>query len=176
MQHKENEMAELITIEKTIGETVYRFKKFNAMQGVKLAKMLASKVLKGVDGNGLISLVKGVGDSNKDVSEMSYSELFETINVETIMNSLSSILENLSDEELDLLATRCLTNVSVVLPVGATPVMDVHGNYLVQNIEYNPQLFMLLIFEEIKWGLSDFFTGSNWKIFQTASLISPISQ
>lgn len=153
-------MSEQIVKTKEFENGTYKFKKFNAMQGVKIARLLASKVLQGLDGNGVVSLFQNLKQNGGNTDS---SNIFETIDVELVLNSLSGILENLSDEELENLSLRCLVKVSKELPAGDVPIMDANGNYLVQDIEYNPQLFISLIFEQLKWGLSDFLDGNRWK-------------
>lgn len=156
----------------TLDERSWQLRKFSAMDGIKLGKLLISKLLPFVEGlvsSGNVNAAKSITDALADAD----SSVLDKVE----LGKVAGILEGISDADLNYLARMCFQNVAELLPAGAVSVMNENGFYQIPDVEFDPQLFVFLIWEEIKFGLSDFFDGSRWKSFLPAgisdSLASP---
>lgn len=128
----------------TIGEDTYSIKKFPAKTGLKLARLVIAKAAP------LIPLL----DTPKAKVESAAQD-------DHVYEAVGTILDSLSDEDIDDLVDKCLRVCYLNLPAGPAPVIDEFGNYGVENVEYDMSLTIRLCFEAIKWGASDFFGGKN---------------
>lgn len=157
------EVTKNITIIDDLGkERTFQLEKFTALVGVKLGKFFLSKLLP--IAQDLVPTIKG----STDINEMSSQSLIDKIDLEQI----ADILDKLSDDDLEKIAYVCLSSVSEYLPVGPVAVINKNTKtYQIEDVEYDPVIFVKLIFEQIKFGLSDFFKGNRWtSMFQTDSL------
>ena len=131
-------MAKELYTKVTIGDRTFSIKKFDAMTGLQVARLVISKaapIIPALDGNfDAGSLYKLIGE----------------------------VTAALTDEDIKLLASKCLSVCYEVLPAGLAQVVDEHGNYGVDDIEYDMVLVLRLCFESIKWGAADFFTGNGF--------------
>lgn len=132
-------------------DRVFQLKKFTALKGLQLAKFFLSKLLP--IAQDILPQLKSGSPDKIDAS------ILDNIDLEQI----SSMLENLSDEDLENVAYICLTHVSEYLASGSVDVMNKDSHfYQIEDIEYDPVLFIKLIYEQMKFGLSDFFAGNRW--------------
>lgn len=155
-------------------------KKYTAMDGLKVAKLILAKVIPIFQD--FIPLVKKMTDSrtpplalnksdtsasakdSKAESEM-ISEVIDNFSLDTI----SLALEKISSEDFDYIVTKSLQSISEVLPAGEAPVMYGNGSYGVEGIEYDPILVLRLTCEAVMWSCGDFFDGSR-----LTSVMSPL--
>lgn len=151
-------------------------KKYTAMDGLKVAKLILAKVIPIFQD--FIPLLTKMTDSrkqplalNKDGTDapangnISASELVDNISLDTI----GLALEKISEEDFDYIVTKSLQNISEVLPAGEAPVMYSNGTYGVEGIEYDPILVLRLTCEAVMWSCRDFFDGSR-----LTSVMSPL--
>ncbi len=151
-------------------------KKYTAMDGLKVAKLILAKVIPIFQD--FIPLLTKMTDSrkqplalNKDGTDapangnISASELVDNISLDTI----GLALEKISEEDFDYIVTKSLQNISEVLPAGEAPVMYSNGTYGVEGIEYDPILVLRLTCEAVMWSCGDFFDGSR-----LTSVMSPL--
>lgn len=151
-------------------------KKYSAMDGLKVAKLILAKVIPIFQD--FIPLLTKMTDSrkqplalNKDGTDapangnISASELVDNIS----LNTIGLALEKISEEDFDYIVTKSLQNISEVLPAGEAPVMYSNGTYGVEGIEYDPILVLRLTCEAVMWSCGDFFDGSR-----LTSVMSPL--
>ena len=111
----------------------YTIKKFTALTGLQIAKMIIAKA------EPLVPVLEKGLDSDE------------------VADAIFKMAENISDEDLRYLINKCLRNCYKALPAGLQPVIDNAGNYGVDGIEYNLKKTIRLCYEAISWGASDFF-------------------
>lgn len=128
-----------------IKDEEYSIKKFDAKTGLKLARLVLSKA------QPLVALM-----ANAD------NETDGATGIDTYRAAFS-ILQSLSDEDIDDLVDKCLRVCSKMLPGGPCKILDATGHYGVDGVEYDVGLTLMLCYEAIKWGASDFF-GENSSI------------
>lgn len=112
----------------------YSIKKFTAKTGLKMARLVLSKMAP------ILPLL--------DQEASTEDKLF---------SALSEVLDSMSDADIDDLVNKCLRVCYVTLPAGLQPIIDETGHYGVEDVEYDMVLTLRLCFEAIKWGASDFF-------------------
>ena len=117
-----------------IDGVTYSIKKFTAKAGLKMARLVLSKMAP------ILPLL--------DQEASTEDKLF---------SALSEILDSMSDADIDDLVNKCLRVCYVTLPAGPQPIIDETGHYGVEDVEYDMVLTLRLCFEAIKWGASDFF-------------------
>lgn len=153
-------------------------KKYTAMDGLKVAKLILAKVIpifqdfvplvtKISSRKPTVALNKdGADGTAKDSSAASemLSEVVGNISLDTI----ASAIEKVSGEDFDYIVTKSLQNISEVLPAGEAPVYS-NGTYGVEGVEYDPILVLRLTCEAVMWSCGDFFDGSR-----LTSVMSPL--
>jgi len=123
-----------------IGEDTYVIEKFDARSGLKVARLLASKLA-----SVLPLLAKtaeedgGEGDENKGFA--------------AAMAALNAI----SDADIDAILDKCLVVCSKSFPAGPERVLHADGTYGVPEVQYDIMLAVKLCIEAVKWGVSGFF-------------------
>ena len=117
-----------------IDGVTYSIQKFTAKAGLKMARLVLSKMAP------ILPLL--------DQEASTEDKLF---------SALSEILDSMSDADIDDLVDKCLRVCYVNLPAGLQPIIDETGHYGVEDVEYDMVLTLRLCFEAIKWGASDFF-------------------
>jgi len=135
----------------------FQFRKLPALTGIKLAKKVITRILPLAK-----NLLPSGNTSNKREMKDLVGNLDSSILGKIQIEQVAQVLESLSNDDLDEVTRICFTNVSEALPAQLTPVMDGYGNYQVEDVEYDPIMFVTLIWEELKFGLSDFFAGNRW--------------
>lgn len=141
----------------TIGEDTYSIKKFPAKTGLKLARLVIAKAAPLIP---LLDTPKAKADGTPKAKAESAAQ------DDHVYEAVGTILDSLSDEDIDDLVDKCLRVCYLNLPAGLAPVIDEFGNYGVENVEYDMSLTIRLCFEAIKWGASDFFGGKNSTLAQ----------
>lgn len=137
-----------------INDQDYMIKKFDAMTGLKLARLVIAKTAP------IIPLLDIGGDENdKDKKPKRTAE--EIANDERLYTLVGEILGTMTDADIDDLVKKCLSVCYVDLPAGPAPIIDETGNYGVDDVEYDMALTIRLCIEAIKWGASDFFGGKD---------------
>lgn len=119
------------------GDT-YLIRKFDAVNGMVLLKVISGKLLPNF---------KGI--TAKDMSE--------TDNADFAMNLISGIMESLSEDDIKKITYKCLRVCQKVMPAGAMDIVDKAGNYCIEGIEYDMALTLKLCGEALKWSFGGFF-------------------
>jgi len=138
----------------------WQLRKFTAMDGIKLGKMIVGRLVPIVEGlikDGNIDTAKSITSSLTQID----GDLLENIPI----GKISELLNQISDDDLDYIKNKCFCNISEMLGGGATQILSANGFYQIPDVEYDPQLFVMLLWEQLKFGLSDFFDGNRWKSF-----------
>jgi len=123
-----------------IGNDTYVIEKFDARSGLKVARLLASKLASVLP---LISQ-ETVGEDNDAPVEL-----------------MMKALESVSDADIDAILDKCLAVCSKSFPAGPQPVLHADGTYGVPEAQYDIMLAVKLCIEAVKWGASDFFGESS---------------
>lgn len=134
-------MAEDLYKSITIGDETFVIKKFTAITGLQIAKLLITKA------EPMIPMLENGLEKEDNLDEMS--------------DALVKLAESISDEELNTLVNKCLRYVYKQFPAGLQPVVDRTGNYGVDGVEYDLRKTVRLCYEAIVWGASDFFGESG---------------
>lgn len=139
----------------------FSIKKFTAMDGLKIAKLIIAKIIPVFEN--FVPILKGLITPNTDgkkgksketvVDDKTALEMLENISLDTIALALDKITE----EDLDYIIKKSLQSISEVLPAGENPVMYSNGSYGVEGIEYDTILVFRLTCEAIMWSCGDFF-------------------
>ena len=135
----------------TINDQEYVIRKFDAMTGLKLARLVIAKAAP------IIPLLD-IGDDQKDGEKKTAQKI---ANDERIYTVVGEVLGTMSDADIDDLVKKCLSACFVDLPAGKQPIIDETGHYGVDDVEYDMALTIRLCYEAIKWGAADFFGGKN---------------
>lgn len=123
---------------------IFLIKKFDAMTGLQIGRMLGSK---------MAILAKDDID---------------------LTDSIVAILDSMNDDDVKSLVTKCLKTCSELLPAGATPVINSNGSYGIPDVEYDIILTLELCKEAIAWGASDFFDNSRFTaLLETVGISLP---
>lgn len=148
-------MATNIFNKVTINDQEYVIRKFDAMTGLKLARLVIAKAAP------IIPLLD-IGDDQKDGQKDGQKKTAQDIaNDERIYTVVGEVLGTMSDADIDDLVKKCLSVCFVDLPAGMQPIIDETGHYGVEDVEYDMALTIRLCYEAIKWGAADFFGGKN---------------
>ena len=130
----------------TIDGAEYAIKKFTAKTGLKMARLILSKAAP------IIPMIDDEDKSSLDKGQKGSNDIYKLV---------GSVLETLSDDDLDNVVDKCLRVCYAKLPAGLQPIIDETGHYGIPDIEYDMALCLKLCFEAIKWGASDFFDGKS---------------
>ena len=163
-------------------------KKYTAMDGLKVAKLILAKVIPifqdFVPLVTKISSRKSTVALNKDGADGSASNIIRfSVRALPLQCAASGnprphgsgcilavpAIEKVSGEDFDYIVTKSLQNISEVLPAGEAPVMYSNGTYGVEGVEYDPILVLRLTCEAVMWSCGDFFDGSR-----LTSVMSPL--
>lgn len=155
-------------------------KKYTAMDGLKVAKLLLAKVIPIFQD--FMPLVKKMAGSVKtplksDKSESKATEKDAGVESDMIaevidnfsLDTIASALEKINSEDFDYIVSKSLQSITEVLPAGEAPVMYSNGTFGVENIEYDPILVLRLTCEAVMWSCGDFFDGNR-----LGSVMSPL--
>lgn len=147
-------MATNIYNKVTINDQEYVIKKFDAMTGLKLARLVIAKAIP------IIPLLD-IGDDKEDGQKDGKKTAKDVANDERIYTVVGEVLGTMSDADIDDLVKKCLSVCYVDLPAGMQPIIDETGHYGVEDVEYDMGLTIRLCYEAIKWGAADFFGGKD---------------
>lgn len=121
----------------------YSVKKFTAIQGLQIAKLIISKM------SALLPYIDGSDE----------------VPAEAIGHALTAI-GRMSDEDVESLVKKCLRCCYKQFPAGPQAVIDKMGNYGVDGIEFDLVKTCRLCIEAIKWGTADFFGEKGATLIQ----------
>lgn len=130
-------------------------RKYTAMDGLKIAKLLMAKILPVFQD--FVPLIKSMVNKGKKSDEISVEEAVDNISLDTI----AAALDKVSTEDFDYIVAKSLQSVSEVLPAGNAPVMYENGVYGVEDVEYDALLVLRLTCEAVLWGCGGFFDGDR---------------
>lgn len=141
-------MATNIFNKVTINDQEYVIRKFDAMTGLKLARLVIAKAAP------IIPLLDaGDAQNGEKTAGIARDDRIYTV--------FGEVLSAMTDADIDDLVKKCLSVCSVELPAGPQPIIDETGHYGVDDVEYDMGLTIRLCYEAIKWGAADFFGGKN---------------
>lgn len=150
----------------TLGEDVYVLKKMDPFAGTYLIKFATSKLvplLSAAEG-AFAGLLKGQdapkkrgknGGTGQEASAPSESDMLESA-----MKLLPGLLDEISEEELKTVMTRCLNYVYKRLPGGDQPVM-LGNEFALEEAMYDTGLCLALCVQALIFNCGDFFGGSG---------------
>lgn len=116
-----------------IDGTTYVLRKFDAMTGMQLMRLLLVKA----------APVLEAARKGWDADALT----------EAVVSSLAA----LSDEDITSIASKCLQFCYRQYPAGREAVLDSAGHYGDEDVEYDIKRALRLVGEAILWGGSDFF-------------------
>ena len=134
----------------TINDQEYVIRKFDAMTGLKLARLVIAKAAP------IIPLLD-IGDDQEGGKKTAQ----DIANDERIYTVVGEVLSTMSDADIDDLVKKCLSVCYVDFPAGKQAIIDETGHYGVDDVEYDMGLTIRLCYEAIKWGAADFFGGKD---------------
>lgn len=163
--------SRVITKNIEVEERKFSVKKFTAMDGLKIAKLIIAKIIPVFQD--FVPIVKTFTKSKPSISadgensEVNGNEA--TVDEETALEMLGNIsldtialaLDKITGDDLDYIIKKSLQSISEVLPAGENPVMYSNGTYGVEGIEYDPILVLRLTCEAIMWSCGDFFAENR---------------
>lgn len=167
--------SRVITKHITVDDRQFVVKKYTAMTGLKIAKLVMAKVLpvfqdfipllKNMQADNSKPKLEKKGletesgtENNTEADSMMFEEVVDNISLDTI----ASALEKVSDKDFDYIMAKSLQSITEVLPAGEQPVMYNNGTFGVEGIEYDPIFVLRLTCEAVMWGCGDFFDGNRW--------------
>jgi len=155
--------ARIISKNIEIEDRKFSVYKYPAIDGIKIAKVLAAKILP-VFQNFMPLLTKSQkGEVN---AESVLSNLGDFLSLDTIADTLDKI----APTDLNYIMQVSLYNAFESLPAGEARVLNADGTYGVIDVEYDALLVLRLVCEVVMWGIGDFFDGKR-----LASVMKPLS-
>ncbi|MCL2084427.1 MAG: hypothetical protein FWH06_04110 [Oscillospiraceae bacterium] len=136
----------------------FQIRKYSAITGLKIAKMLIAKILP--------VFQSAFPIISKVMSEDSLND--ENVPTE-FFGEISKALDLVSPDDLACIVRDSLTNCYEVLPAGAAQVMNANGTYGVQNVEHDVIIALRLVCETVLLGCGDFFD-----VRRLTSVMSPL--
>lgn len=150
----------------TIKEQDFCIKKFTAKTGLKIARMVIAKAAPLIPFLEKMSTGKKPAPANGEAIEQPKEEPMTAEEEQRMYDAVGTLMESLSDEDMDTLVDHCMRVCYLNLPAGLQEVLDETGHYGVPDVEYDMMLTLRLCVEAIKWGASDFFGDKNSALSQ----------
>lgn len=156
----------------TIEDRNFSIMKFDARTGLKMARLLLSKIAP------LLPYIKtdnegGKADAEKQEEAQAvkalaaaFTKKMDEENEESFYSAVALMLEKLDDDTIDYIIDKCLIHCYEILPAGPQPVLYPSGIYGVDGVKESFTLTVSLCYEAIKWGASGFFGGKNSGLLQ----------
>lgn len=143
-----------------IDDRQFVIQKFSAMTGLKITKVLTSKLLPMI--GGAASLLTSEKDSKDFVME----------NLPAIFSpsGITAALDSVSGDDLDYIVQNSLMHCAEQLADGPCPVLRENGTFGIGDVQYNIPLTLRLTCEAVLWGLGDFFDASR-----LVSVLTPLA-
>ena len=138
-------------------------KKYPAMDGIKIAKVLIAKIMPVFQ-----TFMPLISESQK--GGVSAGKVLSNLGDYLSLDKIAETLDKVSPKDLDYIMQQSLMNSYENLPAGEARVLNPDGTYGVIDVEYDPLLNLRLVCEAIMWGVGDFFDGKR-----LASIMSPLS-
>ena len=153
------------TISKTIEveERTFVVKKYPAMDGLKIAKVLVAKILPVFQT--FMPLIK---ESQK--GGVSAEKVLSNLGDYLSLDSIAATLDKIAPADFDYIMQQSLMNTFEKLQGGDAQVLNDDGTYGVIDVEHDPLLVLRLTCEAVMWGIGGFFDGKR-----LASIMSPLS-
>lgn len=148
-------MSRVVTKTIEVEDRKFVIKKYTAMDGLKIAKLLLAKVIPMFQD--LVPLIKSMVGSEGEDRGIDVESAVENLSLDTI----AAALDKITGADFDYIVMKSLQAVSEVLPAGEAPVMYSNGTFGVENIEYDVILTLRLTCEAVMWGCGDFFDGNR---------------
>ncbi len=148
-------MSRVVTKTIEVEDRKFVVKKYSAMDGLKIAKLLLAKVVPIFQD--FVPLIKSMIGSEGEQSEIGAESVIENLSLDTI----AAALDKISEADFDYIVTKSLQSTYEVLPAGEAPVMYSNGGFGVENVEYDAILTLRLTCEAVMWGCGDFFDGNR---------------
>lgn len=158
--------ARVITKNIEIEGRKFCIKKYTAMDGLKIGKLILAKILpafqdfihlakdlKGKNSAKTPLSIEGGEEMNDKSNEITASEIIDNLSLDTI----AAALDKITGDDLDYIIKKSLQSVEECLPAGNNPVMYDNGFYGVADIEYDPLMVMRLTCEAVMWSCGSFF-------------------
>lgn len=147
-------MAEELYTTVVLNDEEYRFKKFTAISGLQIARLVLSKFAP------IVPLIGNKGD----------------VGMEEMLTVVGGAIESVTDEDIEQLTKKCLRVCAKKMKTGWVDCIDGNGNYAIEGLEHDLITTILLIVEAIKWGAGDFFGEKASGLLQQFKLGSKPSQ
>ena len=154
-----------------INGRIFVIQKFSSMLGLKVTKVLVSKVLPVFGGFApLLEKLTGTAGQSDDFGGGSTEDTIVK-NLKEILSpdGITKALDSIAGDDLDYIIRSALTHCAEQLAEGLCPVMRENGTFGIADVQYSLPMTMRLTCEAVLWGLGDFFDAKN-----LVSLLSPL--
>jgi hypothetical protein len=148
---------------RVISSRRFKVQKYPAIDGLKVAKVFAAKILPVFQ-----TFIPLIGEARKGLANEEH--IFSNLGQYLSLDGIAATLDKVEPDDLDYIMQKSLQNVYEVLPAGDAPVMNSDGTYGVMDVEFDTLLVLRLVCEVILWGVGDFFDGNRW-----VSIMSPLT-
>lgn len=149
--------ARVITKNVEIEDRRFVVKKYTAMDGLKVAKLILAKVIPVFQDFMPLLKNRQNGELKAEAESNMIAEVVENFSLDTV----AAALEKISGDDFDYIVSKSLQSITEVLPAGESPVMYANGTFGVENVEYDPILVLRLTCEAVMWSCGDFFDGNR---------------
>ena len=157
-------MARIITKTIEVEERTFLVKKYPAIDGLKIAKVLIAKILPVFQ-----NFLPLVGGARKN-GGLNIESILASLGDYLSLDSIAETLDKVSPADFDYIMQKSLQNTFEVLAGGEAQVLNDNGTYGVLDMEHDPLLVLRLVCEAVMWGIGDFFDGKR-----LISIMSPLS-
>jgi hypothetical protein len=155
--------ARIISKTIEVEERTFVVKKYPAMEGLKIAKVLIAKILPVFQ-----TFMPLVAESQK--GGMSAENVLSNLGDYLSLDTIADTLDKIAPEDFDYIMQKSLQNAYENLPAGEARVLNPDGTYGVLDVEHDPLIVLRLVCEVVMWGIGDFFDGKR-----LTSIMSPLS-
>jgi hypothetical protein len=156
-------MARTITKTIQVEERTFVVRKYPAIDGLKIAKVLIAKILPVFQ-----TFMPLVAESQK--GGVSAEAVLMNLGDYLSLDSIAETLDKVSPTDFDYIMQKSLQSAYEMLPAGEAKVLNADGTYGVLDVEHDPLIVLRLVCEVVMWGIGDFFDGKR-----LASIMSPLS-
>jgi hypothetical protein len=157
-------MARIITKTIEVEERTFVVKKYPAIEGLKIAKVLMAKILPMFQ-----SFMPLIAESQKD-GGVSAEKVLANLGDYLSLDSIADTLDKVTPADFEYIMQKSLQSAFEMLPAGEAQVLNNDGTYGVLDVEHDPLLVLRLVCEVVMWGIGDFFDGKR-----LTSIMSPLS-
>jgi len=148
----------------TVDERQFQVRKFDARTGLKIAKLLVSKILPML--GSFLPFLTGEGSLDPSIDDTAWLDgMIGNLSLDQISHAIDLV----DDNDLDKLINFSLSHCYEMLPAGPAQVLKHDGTYGVAGVEHDIIITLRLVVEAIQWGAKGFLDGKRW-----ASIFKPI--